>query len=563
MLRFLFSLLLIVVFPLASLASDFKIKEYVTSVKVNRDNTAEVFETIKVHFFVPRHGIYRVIPFKEGSGIYSIKVFQDGEEGNIHRLRRRGNALTVVIGYPDKYVRGDVTYQIWYKVFKPLDLNSDPVEVGVNLIGTQWKTVIENSFFKVEFPEEPDSVKVYCGKEGSKDCNKVDFSVNGNSVEGFSRGRLNPYEGISLFAYLPSSVFHDPSFTEYLRFYVFWYPYIPLLLVFVLVLFALWFIFGRDIKPTVVVRFKPPEDVPPQEAGIIYDNSLDGRDIVAMVLNWARRGYIKIDEVKDQGLIFKKTDYVLTKLKNPDKSFKPYEMELFHAIFFKPSVKLSDLKERRSLYKTVQDVRKKLLKEVDSFAYSGKSLLIGNAISKVAKVAMLFVIVFSFPFIIPAIVGLLASGDRFLYYLFSLGNLIAYFSVVVFVVSLYIFGRAIVNRSNRGDVIYAKLVGFREFFKKVEKPVLERILKEDPDYFSKYMPYAAALNILDIWVEKFSGILKQQPQWYNGDINRIDSGFSRSFTGSVAPSGSSSGFASGSSGGVGGGSIGGGGGGSW
>ncbi len=563
MLKFLFNLFLIVLLPVLSIASDFKIEEYITFVKVNSDNTAEVFETLKVHFYVPRHGIYRTIPFRKGSGIYSVKVFQNGEKGNIHRLERGDNYLTIVIGYPDRYVKGDVTYQIWYKVFKPLDLSNNPVEVGVNLIGTQWNAEIKGGIFKVELPGVPEQIKLFCGREGSRRCDRVDLDVKGNTIEGYLKQKLNPREGVSLFAYLPSYLFHSPSILEHLKFYVFWFPYVPLLLIFILVLFGIWYMFGRDRKGPIVVRFKPPEDIPPQEAGVIYDNTLDGRDIVAMILNWARRGFIKIEEEKDQFLIFDKTDYVLTKLKDPDKSFKPYERQLFYAILFKPSVRLSELRKKTSLYKTVQDVRKKLLEEVDSYAYSGKSLIIGNTIAKVAKIAMIFVALFSLPFLIPAFVGLIASGDDFIYALFSFGNVVMFLSVLIFVLSLYVFGKAIINRSNRGDVIYNKLVGFKEFFERVEKPMLERLLKEDPDYFSKYIPYAAALNILDIWVEKFSGLLSQPPQWYRGDIHRIDTGFSKSFSGTFAPSSSGSSFASGSVGGVGGGSIGGGGGGSW
>jgi len=559
-LRFLFSFLLLIS---TAQAYDFTIREYTTTVKVNSDNTADVFEDIKVHFNVPKHGIYRVIPFKRGSGIYDIRVFQDGEKANIHRLSRKGNSVEVVIGYPDRLVSGDVDYQILYRVFKPFDISRGSVEVGINLIGTQWRTKISSAYFQVDFPRKPENVKLFCGKEGSRACPGGNLHVEGERVTGYIGKELKPFEGVSLFATLPGSAFHDPSFSEQLRFYIFWYPYVPLLLLFILILFSLWYVFGRDRRPRLVVRFKPPEDVPPQEAGIIYDNSLDGRDVVAMILSWAERGYVRIDEVEKGSLLFRRKDYSLSRLKDADSSFKPYERKLFRAIFFKPSVRLSELKRRTSLFKVLRDVRKEMLKEVDSYAYSGKTLIIGNLLVKLSKVAIAFIAVFSFPFVVPFFVAILGR-DRSLFQLFSTERLVLYACAVILFVSIYIFGRAITKRSDRGSAIYEKLIGFREFFKRVEKPVLERMLKEEPDYFSRYMPYAAALNILDIWVEKFSGILKSPPDWYRGDISRIDTGFSKSFSGAFAAvSGTSSGFASGSSGGVGGGSVGGGGGGSW
>jgi uncharacterized membrane protein len=35
-----------------------------------------------------------------------------------------------------------------------------------------------------------------------------------------------------------------------------------------------------------------------------------------------------------------------------------------------------------------------------------------------------------------------------------------------------------------------------------------------PDTFEKYLPYAMALGLENIWAQKFSGLVQNPPQWY-------------------------------------------------
>jgi len=58
-----------------------------------------------------------------------------------------------------------------------------------------------------------------------------------------------------------------------------------------------------------------------------------------------------------------------------------------------------------------------------------------------------------------------------------------------------------------------KLLGFEEFLGRVEKDQIER-LEKTPDLFEKYLPYAMALHVEKKWVQAFSGIALQPPQWY-------------------------------------------------
>ena len=59
-----------------------------------------------------------------------------------------------------------------------------------------------------------------------------------------------------------------------------------------------------------------------------------------------------------------------------------------------------------------------------------------------------------------------------------------------------------------------RLLGFREFIETAEKPRLEQLQSDDPDYFYKVLPYAMVFGLSDEWAEHFKDISLEQPDWY-------------------------------------------------
>jgi uncharacterized membrane protein len=129
-------------------------------------------------------------------------------------------------------------------------------------------------------------------------------------------------------------------------------------------------------------------------------------------------------------------------------------------------------------------------------------------------------------------------------------------------------------KTKAGASAYMDALGFQEFMRRAEKDQLERM--KDNDLFSKFLPYAIALDVVDNWAKAFEGIFQQQPQWYvsqSGFRTFSPYNFSRSLNSATsslasamysAPRGSGiSGGGGFSGGGSSGGGFGGGGGGSW
>ena len=110
---------------------------------------------------------------------------------------------------------------------------------------------------------------------------------------------------------------------------------------------------------------------------------------------------------------------------------------------------------------------------------------------------------------------------------------------------------------------------------RAEKDRLERM--KDKDLFSKFLPYAIALDVVDNWAKAFEGIYQEPPDWYTSPAGLRTFHpytFSRSISAATSSLGSAmfsaprgSGISGGgrgfSGGGFSGGGFGGGGGGSW
>jgi uncharacterized membrane protein len=100
---------------------------------------------------------------------------------------------------------------------------------------------------------------------------------------------------------------------------------------------------------------------------------------------------------------------------------------------------------------------------------------------------------------------------------------------------------------------------------------------KDKDLFSKFLPYAIALDVVDNWAKAFEGVFQEPPQWYTSQtgfrmfspyhfsrsINSATSSLASAMYSAPRGSGISGGGGGFSGGGFSGGGFGGGGGGSW
>jgi uncharacterized membrane protein len=134
-------------------------------------------------------------------------------------------------------------------------------------------------------------------------------------------------------------------------------------------------------------------------------------------------------------------------------------------------------------------------------------------------------------------------------------------------IALIVFLGIMKKRTEYGNEILGKIQGFKNFLEMAEKPRLEELVMENPEYFYDILPYTYVLGVSNKWMKKFEDIALEAPTWYYGYTDFSTHSFNRFMNSTYTSIGnamSSSPSDSGSSGGgFSGGGSGGGGGGSW
>ncbi len=143
-------------------------------------------------------------------------------------------------------------------------------------------------------------------------------------------------------------------------------------------MFLLWLKKGKDpAKGTIAPRFDAPPGMDPGEAGVLIDDRVDLRDISAMVIGLAVKGYLKIQEVREEELgVAAKVkdflrhssplDYEFLKQKPADEPLSEAERTLLDALFDSAHAEKRTLSSlENEFYKTLPTLKSAALREPD------------------------------------------------------------------------------------------------------------------------------------------------------------------------------------------------------
>jgi uncharacterized membrane protein YgcG len=567
--------LILILFPSPSFAQYFTITKFHSDITIHQDSSFIVKETIEVNFHRPRHGIYREIPFKYRDELGKIietptKVIAVTDESGKrwkYRVRKMNYVTHIRMGDANKYVDGHQTYVITYQVENAVLFFDDDDEIYWNVTGNNWKAPIEEASASVTLAVKNTSENLqtacYTGLFGSKEseCHSETYD---NSGRFFTKKRLNKGEGFTIAFGWDKGLISPPS--SWKRFL--WAINISENWVFIIPIFSLiyminlWYRRGRDprVKESVTVMYEPPkvnnQPLTPAEVGTLLDEKLDPRDLTSTIVGLAVKGSIRIEETKKEGLIFDSTDFYLKKLKEPDERLSPFEIEMMKSIF--PGALSGTL---------VSSLRKKFYTNLDSL----KKILYGELIRKKYFISNPEKVRNSY-FAKGVLLVVFASVALIFFMHDSVGR--SFVAGLLTGLPVLAFARFMPAKTKVGALAFMDILGFQEFLNRAEKDRLERM--GDKDLFSKFLPYAIALDVVDNWARAFEGIYQESPQWYvtpggfrtfnpylfSHSINSVTSSLSSAMF--SAPRGSGTGGGGGFGGsGFSGGGFGGGGGGSW
>ncbi len=266
--------------------------------------------------------------------------------------------------------------------------------------------------------------------------------------------------------------------------------------------YFMWYTRGRDPKVGPVPEYvdEPPDDLPPGVLGTLLDEKADMRDVVATIIDLARKGAMSIEETGNTGFLgLSGPDFVFKKSPNPPE-LNPVEQEVMRGIFrrSRDEIELSDL--RNKFYTRLPKIQSKLYKEMVSRKFFRSNPDSTRKVWRGIGVAVIFGAVFlggfaaaalsSFTSLLPCVIG----------------------ALVVVGIAMVVAGGAMPAKTVQGAEAAERWNAFRRYLINIEKMAeMEKV----GELFERYLPYAIAFGIKESWINKFKAYPSTPvPGWY-------------------------------------------------
>jgi uncharacterized membrane protein YgcG len=508
------SCFLLVIFATPLFARSWRVADLSDTISVHEDGSAAVHERITLAFDGEWHGIHRFIPIEyPGARGTNYTLFlrvtgvTDGSGGKLKYESSNANGFRdLKIFIPDA-VDATRTVEIDYTVRNGTRFFEDHDEFYWNLTGNDWPVPIDHASALVSFPSAAAGslrAQAFTGAYGAAERDAT-AEVRGAEASFETNNPLPMRGGMTIDIFIPNGILKEPgAFTRFMWF-VGSNPIVFLPFWTFAVMFTLWWYKGRDPDPglSVAPMYEPPAGMTPAEAGTLLEDKVHPRDITCTLVDLAVRGFVKIEEVDDKGLVFHHKDYVFHLLKPRDQwgRLVPHERVMLENVFAGGEVtRLSSLKNRfyRALPAIQEDI-KSALKTKGMYLLDPDSANGYSIAAIVLMVAPFAVVYFAGYNIFSSFVLLIGCG-------------------IISAIIWWLFARQMTAKTVQGGRTRVAVLGFQEFMNRVDADRLKRM---PPDTFEKYLPYAMALGVEHHWAQAFAGIVQNPPNWYvspNGGV---------------------------------------------
>ncbi len=583
----LFSLLFVLIFLLFDstllVSATDRFTNHSVEIVVEEDGLYTFNHVIDVDFDTPSQGIYVRIP-----QVYNLSfTMEDGTVVNrvyhfpvsdISRLNQQTliwssyEDVRIRIGTEGEYFTGKRRYTYSYTV-RTRDLDLDGKQLFYfSIIGDEWELPVDRVEFKILFPKDVSSFtkEFYSGAYGSLVNNNVNYTVEGNVIFGTVETGLREYEALTIWMPVSDDFFSYPKIFDYTT-------YSTLYAVLFTVIAGLLYIrFGKNGLLVETVEFNPPAGYSSSQVGYIYDGVVDDKDIVSLIIEWASKGYLTIEELDENTIRLNKISEIDPKAIDAEKTLF-YDLfhgrdsvttkELEHSFYTSVNAaKVSitrHFRENRDnrIYRKTEDKLKILLSILvititvfhscaiiyNEGFFAHQAFKFSLEYSLIGIVPVGFIIFFIFYSknrtlhkndvialkIIPLMFAIMHTVFQFLIFFTNERVLMNLMVMASYLISLYIISIMRNKLTDKGMELQGKVLGLRTFIQLAEKDKLEMLVHDDPEYFYKILPYAYVLNVTDIWSKKFESITIQPPNWYVGSGHFNNSIFIRSLSSSM------------------------------
>ena len=533
---------------------DYRVTNYDVNINITDENFYKVQESIFVNFPVPKHGIFRFIPyrFSENRNVFprieNINVIDHSFDLSTESID--GTSTKVLkIGEGDKELIGNYVYKINfdYKVGK---IPENQQFIYYNIMGNM-STNIDKGRIRIQLPKAIDDSKIqfFQGAIGSKTAfTNFGYDDINKAIVADVVKPIGPNEFLTVFIPVPDDYFSVATILPS-TYNAFLPGYLVASIVVLIVILLLWFFFGRSHKIVSIVEFYPPEGLSP----IAVDKYLRETDLdvvtpdkikkcSSLFYYLANKGYLNISFEDKDNFILKKTN-------------KPLGEEADHIVYFYNSIfKEKDEVAKADIEKDYYEIASNTISMLPACkVVEGKSkgfmvlgfilacipvipIIIGLAdktpvgmfVGIVVYLATLIILSISGNILEKSISGIgRGKGGSFIVTIVTIigGSLILMLvtGMVSLVVLYLLFGFSFLwsffirKRNADQAMLMGRLKGFRTFIDKAKKDELEKLINESPIYFYDILPYAHVFGVTKVWIDKFKDIDVIQPDWYQGN----------------------------------------------
>lgn len=522
-----------------------------TQISVDENAHVTVVETITGEFQTPHHGIYRSIPYRyEVDGFSRVlpiaidSVTNAAGVAQTTSVSKSNGSVVLKIGDAEKLLTGPFTYIVTYDVDRAVLSHDDVAFFSWDAPGDSWEDAFEAITVSVSYDgdvtsfAQPLQGNCFVGAFGSTDTNCTGAELS------------DDYQSVAFTSDVPMTavVTFDPAAVvvpheTWLQ--AMWIDHGDVVFLFIpiaafLQMFWYWRRHGRDPKGrgVIIPEYDPPKELGPAEVGAVHDGVVNKRDIVAMIVDLAVRGYIVIED--------KEGKFSLVKTAKAAEGLRDYEAAFMTTTFgADTTVDLSQkVKKFGTAWKAAQSALYARLQTEKLFVRNPDG------------VRGMFI----------AFAGILIALTWFIAPNISDEPLLPFAAGISTALIVLVFGFAMPRRTVHGVQTWEHIQGYKLFLHTAERYRLQ--WQEREGIFEKYLPYALALGVADAWVKALGSTLTEPPDWYHGNwstwnalyfmrsMNSFSSAMERSYATATASSRSGGGGFSG-------GGFGGGGGGGW
>ena len=527
----------------------FEMQRYQVTFDVASDLKVKVEERTEIKYTgTDSTGYVHLIPVNSGEKVRNLDVYELSENGEHNSVKydvgNGGAQVKVDIGDTSKKYNTIHTYVLTYDYIFNTKMFGDD-ELIINAVGGGWQCHILRADIKIILPEGyiDGSTQMFEGRGSQENIEEFSVStVDGRTVVNATRYDLAPETPVTL-----SFKFEAGTFSDHFEMAPYWFIIAAAAVLIAAVLLKI-FVFNKS-KIVPVVTSEPPKEMDPLLMGKLIDNKVNPEDITSLIFYWADKGYVKINmEDEDDPVILREVAALPASL--PD-----YQHLMFERLFeknyeMKPSkmgarfaASVTAIKKRVDAHATGLHSTFSMGISILIAVLGGLMIAIAPLILGLTQINRTFVFITPFLMLVPALVVYALSESvwynrmklkksKLILMIAGIAVLAAAFSLIyIFFIPDYIIGKlaksllclvgfgtvmfavCIVSHTQKYNDELREILGFKQFITTVEKPQLEAMLEENPDFYYHVLPYAQVLGVSDKWEDKFKDLTIEPPQW--------------------------------------------------